>query len=625
MDKPNVREAKWMHSKGWLQRAGRALAACATLLVAIFTIGVALPASAAPTVTYPDAISNLSIVKEDGSTDPTAQWERVRIEGTWSVPDGAVAGETFGMTLPDEFSRYGSGAFSITDPDTGEVLAECQVADGAGPQLICTLTDAVVGHEDVGGDFWLSGIAEESTTSETVEFEVGDQIVVVDLPGDGGIIPEDTTEWGEPYKFASPTTVPGVIRWTVGIPSSYVSDGSFDVSDQLDPSLENHHYTGEVWLDQRPVVDGELVGEWTSLDASAYSMTFAPDYKSFEFVADGLPEGGYAYRLSYNTQADGVVLIGDVFGNTAMVGGTQSTAAHTSEVSGGGTGTGAEYTRFTIEKTIVGDQADAAQGSTFTVEYSVKGSDEPAKQMSVTVGQPVKSDRAPLGSTFIVEEVDLPEIANVEWGAWTLEGDGVVQQEDGSYEVTPSSHVGVSLVLQNEANAVPQVGALSWTKVDSKGASLSGSEWTLSGPGGDISVVDGGARDSDVDAGELTVTELPFGEYTLTETRAPEGYERTEQEFTVSLDAQHESAEFGAIVNLPTPPVVPPAIVPPVSGETPPTLTPTVPSPRSSPLATTGGLSPAFGVALGVVLLAGAAAAVSIEGRRKRVTSRDRV
>lgn len=607
-----------------MQRAGRAIAALAALIVAILTVGIALPASAAPTVTYPDAISNLSIVKEDGSSSPTAQWERVRIEGTWSVPDGAVAGETFGMTLPDEFSRYGSGAFSISDPDTGEVLAECQVADGAGPELVCTLTAAVVGHEDVGGDFWLSGIAEESTTSETVEFEIGDQIVVVDLPGEGGIIPEDLTEWGEPYKFASATTVPGVIRWTVGIPSSYVSDGSFDVSDQLDPSLENHHYTGEVWLDQRPVVDGELVGEWTSLDASTYSMTFAPDYKSFEFSADGLPEGGYAYRLAYNTQADGVVLVGDIFGNTAMVGGTQTTAAHTSEVAGGGTGTGAEYTRFSIEKVVTGDQADAASGSTFTVEYSVKGSDEPAKRMSVTVGQPVKSDRALLGSTFIIEEVDLPEIANVEWGAWTLEGDGVVQQADGTYEVTPSSHVGVSLVLQNQANAVPQLGALSWTKVDSKGALLSGSEWTLTGPGGDISVVDGGARDSDADPGELTVTELPFGEYTLTETRAPAGYERTEQQFTVALDVQHESAEFGEIVNLPTPPEVPPAIVPPTKGETPPTPTPTVPSPRSAPLATTGGLSPVFGVALGIALLAGAAAMVSIDGRRKRTVSRDR-
>ncbi|UJP09402.1 Ig-like domain-containing protein [Microbacterium sp. KUDC0406] len=449
-------------------------------LVAAALLGTAQIAAAAPTVTHADAISNLAIEKTNGS-GPVAQWEKVRITGDWSVPTGSQAGDTFGMTLPDEFSRSGGGSFDIADPDSGVVLAQCQIAGGNGPELVCTLTAAVEDMENPGGSFWVEVTASQSNTSGTVEFDLGSTVEIVTLPGGGGITPEDLTEAGQPYKYGGPTATDGLLSWVVGIPSSAVRDGGFVVRDSLDRDLEYHHYTGEARLLQRPVQDGVLVGNWTEVDTSRYQMTFAPDDLSFEFTASGLPSSGMSYRLQYFTQADGIVQAGDVFGNSATVNSSDTSARVVVTEAGGGSGTGARFTRFEITKALSGEQADAARGATFTVRYSIKGSDAPAKTLSVPVGQAVRSDRAPLGSTFIVEEIDLPTIDGVTWGDWSITGEGVTATGDGRYEVTPSTTAGVQFTLTNQANTTPVVGSLSWQKVDRDGAALAGSEWLVWG------------------------------------------------------------------------------------------------------------------------------------------------
>jgi len=193
------------------------------------------------------------------------------------------------------------------------------------------------------------------------------------------------------------------------------------------------------------------------LDAASYRIEFAPDGQSFEFSASGLPAGGFAYELTYFTQADGPVEQGDVFGNRAIVNTIETSATHTVIESGGGDGSGVVYTSFSIVKALTGAQAQAARAETYTVRYSVKGTDAPAATMTVPVGQPVISERAPLGSTFVIEEIDLPVIQGVTWGAWTISGDGVIDAGDGTYEVTPGTTAGVELTLTNVANPVPVV------------------------------------------------------------------------------------------------------------------------------------------------------------------------
>lgn len=582
---------------------------------------VVLPAQAAiaaPNVTYPGAISNVALESTSGGNAPLTQWDAVKMTADWSVPDGAKAGETFGMTLPAEFRRRGPGTFELKHPDTGAVQAKCAIADADGPDMVCTLTDAIEGLEHVGGSLWADLTASQSTTSETVSFDLGNGFTPVDLPGTGGIVPENTVEPTEPYKYGSATAVDGRLRWDIGVPSGYVSNGGFTITDELDRSKENHHYTGVVRLNQRPVENGVYTGDWVLLDASNYTVQFSPDMLSFTFTASGLPASGYGYKLEYITEADGVVLPGDVFGNEAVVNTTKVSSAHTITASGGGEGGGDAYGRFTITKVVTGDEAAAVADQMYSVRYSVKGSADPAVVTKVPVGEPIKSNRAPLGSTFVIEEIDLPVISGVEWGDWTITGDGVVAMPDGTYEVKPGTNVPVELTLTNVANSV--LGSLAWTKTDGGGAALAGSEWSLVGPSGELAVIDNGARDENPADGALLVSGLELGEYTLTETKAPEGYELSTTSYTAVIDEGTREATFGAIVNVKTPP--PPPVTPPTPPVTPPT-------PETPPVAPPGGLAATGGSVDPILPLSGALlvvmglVAAAVGARRKALASSD--
>ena len=558
----------------------------AGLLALFLVIGTLLTgttaANAATNVTYPDAISNIKVERENGQDGPLNQWESAKITADWSVPNGAKAGDTFGMTLPAEFSRWGQGNFNIVDPETNEVVATCEVSDAGSPEVICTLTDVVDNQENIGGSFWMSVQVDKSTSEEHVEFEVGDDIVIADLPGEGGIVPEDMTAPEYPVKWGGETDTEGRFSWTIAVPAGYVQDGGFRISDQLDPTHENHHYTGDVRLIERPVEAGQLVGDWRVVDSSLYSVSWSQDMKSFDFEAHGVSDQN-TYRLQYWTEADGVVLEGDVFGNQAVVGSTKTSSQHHVKSKGGGTGTGEEYTRFTVTKTVEGDGSTLVKDAVFTVEYSVKGSDAAPKSMTVPIGQPTKSDREPLGSTFIVKEIDLPDIDGVTWSEWILEGPGVTKLEDGTYEVTPESTAGVDLVLTNNAQVAPEVlGSILWTKVDPQGDTLLGSEWELTGPDGHaMTVVDNGQKDADAAAGALKVLDLPLGEYSLKETKAPEGYVLSENVLAVIISKEDQEVSFGAIQNTPVP--VEPTPTEPTPSETPTEPTPTEPTPSETP------------------------------------------
>ncbi|WP_030149381.1 SpaA isopeptide-forming pilin-related protein [Mycetocola saprophilus] len=536
----------------------RVSSAALAILIAIGgMLGLASPATAAPLVTYPDAISNIHLAKADGSTGPLNQWETVKITADWSVPDGAKPGETFGMTLPEEFSRAGTPTFDITDPDTGAVMATCAIADGNAPEVVCTLSETVAGKENIGGSLWMSAEASRSTTNETVTFDINNKLVLVDLPGEGGIITEDLTEPVEPVKYSSKTATDGRFMWSIRVPASSVHNGGFAITDRLDPTQESHTYTGDIELLQRPVEDGKMVEDWSPVDPGKFTVDWAGDMKSFSFAVSGLEPSGFIYILQYYTQADGLVVEGDTFGNSATVDNTTVTAIHRVDAEGGGTGTADQHTRFTITKKLTGEAAALAADATYTVRYSVSGSTASAKTMTLPVGTTIRSDRVPLGSTFRIEEINFPTIAGVTWGAWTLSGEGVSRNIDGTYSVAPGAATEVSLTLTNDAR-VPTgpTGSIAWTKVNPDGDLLAGSEWELIGPDGTaLSVTDNGTADANPKTGTFLVEHLVYGTYTLTEKKAPAGYVLLSEPLSIVVDAEHTAATFGAIHNLPIVPV----------------------------------------------------------------------
>lgn len=100
-----------------------------------------------------------------------------------------------------------------------------------------------------------------------------------------------------------------------------------------------------------------------------------------------------------------------------------------------------------------------------------------------------------------------------------------------------------------------QKGSVAWSKTDADGNALAGSTWELTGPNGySKTIVDNGDGDEDSAQGSFKVTDLKLGDYTLVETKAPDGFQTDSQthEFTISKD--NPDYVFGAgFVNNPTP------------------------------------------------------------------------
>ncbi|MCT1549684.1 SpaA isopeptide-forming pilin-related protein [Brevibacterium casei] len=93
-------------------------------------------------------------------------------------------------------------------------------------------------------------------------------------------------------------------------------------------------------------------------------------------------------------------------------------------------------------------------------------------------------------------------------------------------------------------------GALSWKKVDENGNDLAGAEFTLTGPDGeDFTVADNGEYDANDAQGQFEVTDLAWGDYTLKETSAPDGYELSDETQTVTITGEKLEVSFSDVVN----------------------------------------------------------------------------
>lgn len=100
---------------------------------------------------------------------------------------------------------------------------------------------------------------------------------------------------------------------------------------------------------------------------------------------------------------------------------------------------------------------------------------------------------------------------------------------DGTAAVAVTNNVVTLKPGQNVVCSITntaQPATLTWSKVNLDGDTIGGSEWSLTGtshPNG-LTVVDDGSNDGAINPGKLEVGDLKWGEYTLTETKAPDGY-----------------------------------------------------------------------------------------------------
>ena len=122
-------------------------------------------------------------------------------------------------------------------------------------------------------------------------------------------------------------------------------------------------------------------------------------------------------------------------------------------------------------------------------------------------------------------------------------------------------------VLNGEGRLYAQwtrvAGTVAWTKTDAKtGDILSGSEWTLRRVADEngaavsdapITVADNGDADTDARGGVLTVDDLAWGDWLLTETKAPAGHDPLGRPVAFTIDQTHTTVNLGDVANNRTP------------------------------------------------------------------------
>ncbi|KGF00457.1 Ig-like domain-containing protein, partial [Actinomyces sp. S4-C9] len=429
------------------------------LLVASYLVGVT-PANAAD-YTYPDAISDVKVTFNGKEGGQAVVDDEVKVTAKWNVPNGAQAGETFGMTLPKQFSNYANGKFEVPDEATGETVANCVVTNDPAPIVTCTLTDFVNGKEDVGGDLWFLATLDEESGDNTADFVIDGKIVPVPIPGDGGIGPKGRGHASdEPYKYSARTKIgENVIAWGIQFPNTIAEDGTVTVTDAVvdNTDFERHKLNDfGVEVEYRNVADdGTFVeGEdWESLDPANFETNAKEGSTNFTVTVKNVPsDKRIQYRVLYWTKMDGQAFEGDVYKNTAKVNAKDVEATFEYSAIGGGTGSGKEYTRFSIAKSIEGSGADKVPSDTkYTVKY-IANDEEDTLEFAAGEENRVNSKRYRIGTTFTITEVNLPEVEGVQWGDYEITGEGVSKNDDGSYSVTPSTNEPVKLNLINKAD-----------------------------------------------------------------------------------------------------------------------------------------------------------------------------
>ncbi|MGO1317042.1 MAG: DUF7507 domain-containing protein, partial [Cellulomonadaceae bacterium] len=282
-----------------------------------------------------------------------------------------------------------------------------------------------------------------------------------------------------------------------------------------------------------------------------------PKIKNIVCPADTLdPQDSFVCTGSYGPLTDDEATAGS-FTNTARVDGETPDG---DPVTDNSTVVIPTYTtgNFSVVKKVEGSGAtEVPADAQFTVDYAYPAGDYvpassnasgqpngyPAGSGTLTVtnnGEAVTSGVIPTGAQVALTEGTAPAVDGADWSSGTFDPTGVTIGAQAST---------VPVTLTNVYDRIP--GQVSWTKVDGDGALLAGSEWSLAGPGGTtIPVVDNGTNDADPADGSFLVTDLAWGTYTLTETKAPAGY--LVGQFDVppfTIDATHTTVALNAVEN----------------------------------------------------------------------------
>ncbi|WP_264030127.1 DUF5979 domain-containing protein [Cellulosimicrobium sp. SH8] len=432
--------------------ARRALAGAVALLLALLGLA-AVPTAASATEL--DAITGVEITRPTGEIH---QWDSIRLDATWAVPDGSRPGDTFRLALPTSPRIVGfTDTFDLTDP-SGAVVGSCTVDES---QFVCTLGDYVATHTGVAGTLFFWAQVTETTDADVLVFTTGGGVEIrVDVPGGIGE--------GEGGGGWQPPTYPvkggwydrwaDVVRWDVYVPGQYLTGPDGDpvvLTDTFDPRLTL--VEGSVGALAVPVDrwdDGDFwdAGFW--MDPADYVVEPGPAANQFRFSVPDAHGADYVYVLTYATAVPDDARDGDRYENTVTglaVGDVEAVAEY---AGAGGTGGGEGVRSIRLAKQVDGDAAEGVTGP-FGFELACTGADGETlagfpRAATLSAGTTTTFAGVPVGAVCGLTETD-------DGGA-----DRVSFAPAGPIEVTAGSPATIDVVATNTFDA--HVGGIAVTK-----------------------------------------------------------------------------------------------------------------------------------------------------------------
>ncbi|MDF0478862.1 SpaA isopeptide-forming pilin-related protein [Vagococcus sp. PNs007] len=460
--------------------------------------------------------------REDGtvinSGESVGIHENTRVEYEWSIPDGVEIkeGDTMTFDFPEQLKATGKAEFPITN-ENGDIIGNAKVDPITG-QVVVTFTDYYEKNPEDGRHgtvgFTTKWKEETINVEEDVPLEIGKDgeiIVTVTPPGEGD--PNEILQkWGETIENGTKTS------WIVRL--NYAGQ-----------TIKNAVYTDTLGSMQE-MIPTEIFGYYGHYDSSG-NFIRTSEIPTEQFI---LSDTGFYVELGDLEKPEASVEIyyntknidegnSPHYENSGKLTGTnieeKEITVQTPETGNSGSGTGDNKGIVKVKKVDSTDETKTLAGA----EFDILGKDGKVVQHIVTdeSGQ-AKSKNLSIGDYTLVE-TKAPD-------GYELDSTPIPVKIEANGEVSV-----IELTITNDPTA-PPLGSIKLTKQDSKDKTkrLAGAEFDVFNTEGEVV----GSLITD-ENGEAILENLPLGDYTIVETKAPDGYELDPTPITVTVLENKES------------------------------------------------------------------------------------
>lgn len=314
-----------------------------------------------------------------GPDDSINQYSKVTFDVSFDLPPDAASGDTFDLTLPEEFQGYRE-SFTLTEGS--ETVATCEPTPESGPVrgYRCELTDWVAGKDELTG-FELHVDLQALSPAEggTIGVDVGGTEVT--FPSD--IVVPDVVPPSESIKsgYIDPATGHVMWEWVILFPEGATS---VTVTDPLpegttfvgiaDAQLRELGRWSEYYPSNDPLTDPYPIGE-----GSGYTLSTGESGGRDEVTMTIPAQGDYDVAVvTIETSVDAGVPAGAEFENTATIASQipgeepipdEIGGKTTWEFGAGGSGSG-EVTDVLVTKVVTGEGAPSRESYDVVLDCS---------------------------------------------------------------------------------------------------------------------------------------------------------------------------------------------------------------------------------------------------------------